>query len=79
MRSCGRFFLCNFMLHLYLAVDKCSHLLSLQAIVDIVTVPPAYAVLFINVRHFFCVLSLRSSSYHQCREEGKRIRNGYHL
>lgn len=45
-----RFFLCNFILHLYLAVDKLFHLVSLQPIVDIVTVFPSYLILFVNVR-----------------------------
>lgn len=44
-----RFFLFNFLLHLYLAVDKLTHLVSLQAVVDIVTVFPSYLILFMNV------------------------------
>lgn len=44
-----RFFLCNFVLQLYLASHKLWHLLSLQAVVDIVTVPPSYAILIMNV------------------------------
>ncbi|CAM9399544.1 unnamed protein product [Ectocarpus sp. 6 AP-2014] len=42
------FFLFNFLLHLYLAVDKLTHLVSLQAVVDIVTVFPSYLILFMN-------------------------------
>eukprot|EP00903_Cladosiphon_okamuranus_P015886 g14672.t1 len=42
------FFLCNFVLHLYLAVDKLVHLVSLQPVVDIVTVFPSYLILFVN-------------------------------
>ncbi|CAM9278886.1 unnamed protein product [Ectocarpus fasciculatus] len=42
------FFLFSFLVHLYLAVDKLTHLVSLQAVVDIVTVFPSYLILFMN-------------------------------
>lgn len=52
--------MCNFVLQLYLASHKLWHLVSLQAVVDIVTVPPSYAILIMNVsvRRLFIVVSI---------------------
>lgn len=43
------FFLCNFLVHWYIAVDKFSYLISVQALVDIITVVPSYAILLVSL------------------------------
>lgn len=52
-------------MHLYLAVDKLTHLVSLQAMVDILTVFPSYLILFVDVS--------TSTSAHQCTERSEII------
>lgn len=49
-RTNERFFVCNYVLCLYLARDKRWYLVSFQAIVDVVTIVPSYAVLPLEVR-----------------------------